>query len=385
LRRRLAAVLAGWLGAAWAGLAAAEPQIRVLLLERAEGVRVGAEAGPRTRLEPAPGGLRAGSRPVGPVWRLEGDLLRVDRLRVRGEVEVRRVSGGLQVVNRVPIEHYVAGTLGRETYPGWALETFKAQAVATRSYALHEAARHADGPFDVEGGTRGQVYGGVDAESPQAVAAAAATRGEYLAWRGRPILAVFHSASGGRTASAEEVWGRALPYLVSVPVEHEEEASGGRTASAEEVWGRALPYLVSVPVEHEEDSPDTYWRASVSRTTLGRALVPLGVQVGPVRELRVVERSLSGRARSVQVRGRDGEKEIEARALRESLGAKVIRSTLFEIRATPDGFLIVGSGHGHGVGMSQWGAEAMARRGAGYREILASFYPGTELLKEEAR
>jgi stage II sporulation protein D len=87
----------------------------------------------------------------------------------------------------------------------------------------------------------------------------------------------------------------------------------------------------------------------------------------------------------VRVRGRDGEKEIEARALRESLGAKVIRSTLFEIRATPDGFLIVGSGHGHGVGMSQWGAEAMARRGAGYREILASFYPGAELLRGEAR
>ncbi len=361
--RGLALALAAWLGAAGAGVAradvvAAEPQIRVLLLERAEGVRVGAEAGPPTTVEPVPGGLRAGSRPVGPMWRLEGlegELLRVDRLRVRGEVEVRRVPGGLRVVNRVPLEHYVAGTLGRETYPGWAAETFKAQAVATRTYALHEAARHADGAFDVEGGTRGQVYGGVDAESAEAVTAVAATRGEYLAWRGRPILAVFHSASGGRTASSEEV------------------------------WGRALPYLESVPVEHEEDSPDTYWRASVSRTTLGRALVPLGVQVGPVRELRVVERSPSGRARTVQVRGRDGEKEIEARALRESLGAKVIRSTLFEIRATADGFLIVGSGHGHGVGMSQWGAEAMARRGAGYREILASFYPGTELVTGEAR
>jgi len=360
LRRLLAAALAAWLGAAGAGVAradvaAGEPQIRVLLLESSKGVQVGPEAGPLTTLEPVAGGLRAGSRSVGPVWRLGGELLRVDRIRVRGRVEVRRVPGGLQVVNRAPLEHYVAGTLGRETYPGWEAETYKAQAVATRTYALHEAARHADGPFDVEGGTGGQVYGGVDAESSQAVAAAAATRGEYLAWRGQPILAVFHSASGGRTASAEEV------------------------------WGQALPYLVSVPVEHEEDSPDTYWRASVSRTTLGRALVPLGVKVGPVRELRVVERSPSGRARSVQVRGRDGKKQIEARALRDSLGAKVIRSTLFEIRATPDGFLIVGSGHGHGVGMSQWGAEAMAQRGAGYREILAAFYPGTELLRGEAR
>jgi stage II sporulation protein D len=58
----------------------------------------------------------------------------------------------------------------------------------------------------------------------------------------------------------------------------------------------------------------------------------------------------------------------------------VIRSTLFEVRDAPEGFVFVGSGHGHGVGMSQWGAQAMAMRGAGYREILATFYPGTELV-----
>ena len=56
-----------------------------------------------------------------------------------------------------------------------------------------------------------------------------------------------------------------------------------------------------------------------------------------------------------------------------------MRSTLFEIRPREDGFAFVGSGYGHGVGMSQWGAEAMARRGASYRQILATFYPGTEL------
>ncbi len=83
--------------------------------------------------------------------------------------------------------------------------------------------------------------------------------------------------------------------------------------------------------------------------------------------------------------GRDGEKTIEARDLRGALGAKVIRSTLFETRTTPEGFVIVGSGHGHGVGMSQWGAEAMAQRGAGYREILAHFYPGTRLEKGDVR
>jgi stage II sporulation protein D len=189
----------------------------------------------------------------------------------------------------------------------------------------------------------------VDAESPAVLAAIEATRGEYLSWRSQPILAVFHSASGGQTASSEEV------------------------------WGRAAPYLVSLPVENEEDSPDTYWRASVSGTTLARALARLGLRVGPVREIRVVERTPSGRAFRVEVRGESGDSRLAARELRSALGESLIRSTLFEVRPAEDGFTFVGAGHGHGVGMSQWGAEGMARRGADYRRILATFFPGTEL------
>ncbi len=74
-----------------------------------------------------------------------------------------------------------------------------------------------------------------------------------------------------------------------------------------------------------------------------------------------------------------------AGALREALGAQVIRSLLFETRETPDGVVIVGSGHGHGVGMSQWGAQAMALGGSDYREILEAFYPGTRLRTGESR
>jgi stage II sporulation protein D len=76
---------------------------------------------------------------------------------------------------------------------------------------------------------------------------------------------------------------------------------------------------------------------------------------------------------------------MEARALRTALGASVIRSTLYEVRPSKDGFVFVGSGHGHGVGMSQWGAQALAESGAGYREILETFYPGTTVMEGAAR
>jgi stage II sporulation protein D len=94
-----------------------------------------------------------------------------------------------------------------------------------------------------------------------------------------------------------------------------------------------------------------------------------------------VERSDSGRATKVRVRGTKGAQVMEARALRTALGASVIRSTLFEIREAGGKIVFVGSGHGHGVGMSQWGAQAMAESGADYRAILAAFYPGTTLLE----
>jgi stage II sporulation protein D len=326
---------------------AADPAIRVLLLETRDSVAV---AG--TRIRPAPGGLLAGGRPLGPIWRAPGPGPHaVGALQVRGSVEVQSTGSGLRVVNHVGLEDYVAGTLGREIYPGWELETLKAQAVATRTYALHRLGRRRSRAFDLGADTRDQVYGGADAETPRIRAAVAATRGELLAWRGAPILSAFHATSGGQTASAEEVWGRALPYLTS----------------------RAVP--------DEQDSPDTYWRAVVTGTTLRRALAPLGVRLGAVRQLRVIDRSASGRARRVRVVGTEGSAELSGRELRSALGPETIRSTLFDVHSKGGEFVFAGSGHGHGVGMSQWGAEAMAKRGATYREILAAFYPGATLTR----
>jgi stage II sporulation protein D len=360
-RRRSRAAAAALAGLAFAasGADASEPsEIRVLLLESRAPVwvRGGAAGEGGTQVRPAGRGLRAGGRELGQVWRVTGgDVLSVQDRHVRGSLLLRRVGAGLQVVNQVGLEDYVAGTVGREVLSGWAEEALKAQAVVARTYALHERARHERRAYHVEAGTGSQVYGGVDAETPAVRAATRATRGQILVFEDEPILAVYHSASGGLTASAEEV------------------------------WGRPAAYLVSVPVDGEELSPDTYWRASISGTKLGRALEPLGMGVGRVRRLRVVERSASGRARWVEVGGEAGERKVEAGALRRALGLGVIRSTLFEVRTAPDGFVFVGSGHGHGVGMSQWGAQAMAERGIDYREILATFYPGTRLTQVAAR
>ncbi|HYB12289.1 MAG TPA: SpoIID/LytB domain-containing protein [Myxococcota bacterium] len=300
-----------------------------------------------------PRGVRVDGVDRGERVRLEGSALVANGLRVRGALEVARAEGGVTLVNELPLEAYVAGTLARETYPSWGAEVLRAQAVVARTYVLYEHAHRLGQSYDVKATTDSQVYGGVDAESEVVVRATQDTHGEYLAFEGEPILAVYHSAAGGETQGAEEV------------------------------WTRALPYLRPVSVEGEEASPDTYWRAVVSRERLSRVAAALGRPVGAVLEVRIEERTVGGRVRSVRIVGAEGETLVSAGSLRAALGQDVLKSTLFEVHPGRDersqDIVFVGSGRGHGVGMSQWGARAMAERGAGYREILQHFYPGTTL------
>ncbi len=268
----------------------------------------------------------------------------------RGRLRVKVNGSSLLLVNELPLEQYVAGTLFREVYPGWQGEALLAQAVVVRSYALSEIEKGKGADYDLRADTGSQVYGGIGAEGSQATEIVKKTKGEYLSYLGKPILAAYHATAGGQTASAAEVWGKDVPYLVSVAVEDE--------------W----------------ESPDAYWRLQVSGAELARALETVGVSVGQVRSLQIAGRSPSGRVAQVKVTGKRGTVRITGRELRDALGHRALRSTLFELRAEPGaGFVFVGSGYGHGVGMSQWGAQIMAERGASYREILAWFYPGTIL------
>ena len=92
-----------------------------------------------------------------------------------------------------------------------------------------------------------------------------------------------------------------------------------------------------------------------------------------------LERTPSGRVARVEILGDRGSRTASGRELRRLLDGGTLRSTLYEILRDGDDFVLAGSGHGHGVGMSQWGARAMARSGASYQEILERFYPGAEL------
>jgi stage II sporulation protein D len=140
--------------------------------------------------------------------------LSVDGKQYRGRLLVSTDGKKLEVVDIVALENYLKGVVPAEMPSAWPAEALKAQAVAARSYAL--ANRHKGQGFDLYSDTRDQVYGGVAAESPSASAAIAATKGQVVVWNGKVADTLFFSTSGGRTNSALDATGTAVPYLVSV-------------------------------------------------------------------------------------------------------------------------------------------------------------------------
>ena len=329
--------------------------MRVLVYEGSDPIVIGSAEATR-EVSAGRDGLLVAGRPVGASWSPGGSgPWRVGSRTLRGQLRVRARSGRVEVLNRVGLEEYVASTVGGEMSPSWPREALRAQAVAARTYVLHEAAKRQAAAWDVRATALSQVYRGLEAETDETRSAARATRSEVLTYRGEPILAVFHSTAGGRTATAGEV------------------------------WGRDLPYLRVVEVEEEDDAPHTYWRAVFSPSDLAGQLDAAGVAVQRVEGLRVTRRTRSGRVERLEVRGARAVEELRGERLRQLVRALGLRSTLFDIRHGSEGFAFVGSGYGHGVGMSQWGARALAERGVSYQRILARFYPGTRLEKIRTR
>lgn len=267
--------------------------------------------------------------------------------RYRGALEVMRTPASpqaLTVVNDVGLEDYLKGVLPAEMVTGWPSEALKVQAVAARTYAAANAGRRADQGFDLFPTVSDQVYKGMDAEAADTTAAVEATHGEVMRYQGALINALFFSSSGGSTDDAQAVWGLDLPYIK--------------------------------PVKDPDDSPNRQWQKQLGPAEVQKALGQLRVNVGAPRRIAILERTPGGRARWLQVTGDRGTARVDANQFRLASGLK---STMFQLVATKSGWRFDGSGYGHGLGMSQWGARSRALQGQDYRQILSTYYTGITL------
>lgn len=135
----------------------------------------------------------------------------------RGSVQAIATNNRLVVVNHVNLEQYLYSVLGSEMSSTFPLEALKAQAVAARTYALYRSQSTSKKLFDLDNTQISQVYRGVSGEADTTQAATYATLDVIMTYQGKPILAVFHSSSGGHTENVEDIWSGRKPYLRGVP------------------------------------------------------------------------------------------------------------------------------------------------------------------------
>jgi stage II sporulation protein D len=190
-----------------------------------------------------------------------------------------------------------------------------------------------------------QVYKG-DNTDPLIAQAVEGTKGEVLTYNDNPINALYHATCEGKTELPEEVWAESYPYMHSV------ECNG-----------------VNAPYES--------WQKMFSFEQISKTL-----GIDGIKGIDIVSYTATGRAKTLKIFTETSEMEIKSTELRKLLGYRALPSTLFSIIKNDTGVIFNGKGYGHGVGLSQWGALEMARKGKTYTEILAHYYPGTAITKD---
>jgi len=295
--------------------------------------------------------------------------------RYRGRVNVVRDPSGLTLLNRVPVESYLAGVLAGEIgiRRNDEEQALLAQAVVSRSFALKNRGRWEAFGFDAWADVRDQVYSGVAGETPEVWGAVRRTGGQVLEYDGAIIEAYFHSTCGGRTAAVEEAFKTAQdrPYLRPVS-----DASGR---------GRAYCDL-SPRFRWREEWDGTKLRAILSRT------LPVVMHVGGdglqrITDVVVSRTGPSGRVGELRIAFEHGDVRVpgpDVRAVLRPESDRLLQSTAFLLSATrQDGQVVrlvaTGAGSGHGLGLCQWGAVGRARAGQEYRKILTTYFPGTTI------
>ncbi len=275
-----------------------------------------------------------------------------------GYISVMKSENGK--VLSLDTREYIIGVLAAEMDASYHEEALKAQAVAGYTYALYTKNRNLSEELngaDISDDTQvHQGYLSVDERKKKwgenfneyeekLGEIADSVAGKAIYFDGKPILAVYHDLNNGKTQSAETVWKRNEPYLLQV------ESPGDKLSSE---------YLTIIELSYEE------FKSLVKKID--------GIEFGTDKEKWIgeVKKTDSGYVKSVDIGGND----VSSQDLRTALNLK---SCVFTIECDEDGVTIKTYGNGHMVGMSQYGADYMARQGSDYEEILKYYYSNVEI------
>jgi stage II sporulation protein D len=257
-----------------------------------------------------------------------------------GKIKVFLYCGSLMILDITDIESYLPGAVRAEAGTRGPAEYFRTQAVIARTYVYRHINRHGLDGYNLCDDVHCQVYSGLISEQP-IKDACKSTSGMVLVDKDSTlIISAFHANCGGETASSEDIWVTAEPYLISV-------RDTFCTAYKPIIWERKIPLA---------DWKNFLVKKGVSFTN-DQAIIP----VTPANPVRVHDYVILGVS-------------IPAADIRSYFNLK---STLFTVKKDADNLIFTGKGYGHGVGLCQDGAKAMALKGMTYTEITKFYYPGT--------
>ncbi len=278
----------------------------------------------------------------------DGRGIWVGQKRFSGKLNLFVLDSEILVVNVLGIEKYLSSVVGSEMPTKWPIEALKAQAIASRTYALKQKGNNL---FDIDSTQKNQVYNGLESRTYKTIRAVKSTRSLVLTYKDKLINALFHSSSGGMTENSQDVWKNKYPYLSSVK-------------------------------DFDKNNPKFRWQKKIS----SNELIDLFPKIGGLKKIEILEITSTGRVKNVKLIGAYGSDQISGVALRKRLGLKsnFVRFKFFEEELNNKfpkrkGLIVFGQGSGHGVGMSQWGARYLASRGQKAERILKHFYRGVQI------
>ena len=342
----------------------------------------------------------------------------VGQKRYAGKLKIVVLHNEILVVNILGVENYLSSVVGSEMPTKWPMEALKAQAIASRTYALKQKGNSL---FDIDSTHRNQVYNGLESSTYDTKKAVSSTRSLVLIYKNKLINALIHSSSGGMTENSQDVWGNEYPYLSSVK-------------------------------DFDKNNPKLHWQKRFSNDQLQK-LFP---RIGGIKQIEILNITNTGRVKNVKIQGDYGSDQISGVDIRKRMDLKstLVRFKLIENNETKSDneiskllstttledkpvsyivkagdslsdiayrnnvnvheivnlnnikdpslininqillipridfnqdpstekiLVVSGYGSGHGVGMSQWGARYLATKGAKAEKILKHFYRGVKI------
>lgn len=282
---------------------------------------------------------------------LRDGAIELNNIRYRGEIRIlQQFNNNFSVIEEVDLESFISGVLGSEMPQTWNEEALRAQGVTARTYAMYKKKVRRNEVYHLD--MLELAYRGMSSESPRLNKIVQDTKGVVMVYDWNIFPAYFHSTCGGHTEDVGSVFGK-----------------------------DSIPPLSGVVCNYCNNSKYSRWSTDISKSEIEKRLRDAKVYVSNISTVKAIDPGAGKHGSRVEIVSADGSKEMNANDFRLLVGPNYLYSTAFDSKNNGKSITFLGRGWGHGVGLCQYGAQAMAEKGFQWTAILKYYYPKIELVR----